>query len=319
MKQETRNELSSMATAYIMEAAQKMAYTAIRTVYSRSAQPYVLELLQAGWAASHDNARTRQRATLEGEEQAIAERRTEFIPSGTVEETITDEYGNEITTERQRYVPVDVFAYRSSPYAMQETVTRKRKRDGITVKVDELEFTEHSREILDIESPESSDFSDCVSVATLELLELVDKGVIFDFASVWAARLYVYRAVNRYLHGQRKSRAENQRFHDYCVFTDDDGNETVYVGKEIEKRFEGIDTESIVEAISSYLLEALPKKANKANIIATFRLYAIGFTQTEIATGLHITQQAVSKYLSVSKRLLDTPKAREALYALLNR
>jgi len=267
--------LTETAAAYIMDAARKMSYTAIKTVYNKECTPYLQNLMTQAAVAYH-----REQIKI------------------TSVDIGHDNEGN--INPLQAAVPHN-----------------KRKQYGVMMKVPTyytLELTDTGKEFMTLDTMNTTDFDDCVQVAAVELLRFCEQGLIQSFEGVWSIRRYVYRAVNRYLHEQRKVSAEVENFHDYCTFRDENGNETIYTGKAIEKRLEHVDLASIVSVIESAVINDKKSKIDKAVAIGVLHGLAQGLTVREIAPLVGVDYRHIPRYTSYLQKVSSAP----GVYAMLH-
>ena len=164
--------VTDTGAAYVMDAAARMAYTAVRTAYVASGHPYLLRLLQS---APLSIRRRDTRAWWDDNSHDA---------DGETMETMT--------AERKRH------------YVNGLLLTSREK---------ELELTEHGRKTSatlreSVHYETMTAFDDLVSEAVKALWDMAEQGVIVNYGDVWQVRRYVYTAVNRYLHSERKTAAE---------------------------------------------------------------------------------------------------------------
>lgn len=272
----THGALTDTAAHYINRVARVMTYTALKTQWVRSGHPYVYRLMMSAWADTRRCAYSDTRRTIE------------------------------------QYVDTS-----GDPMTCQTVKTRRRTRvAGVYIPCNDTytETTAAGREYINADIADAcvaTDYDDCISVAVLALLERAD--TMRDYADVWQARTYVYRAVNRYVHSQRARRAEMDAFDRYCVKTDDDGNETIITGAAVDRDIVALLDADGRRAICDYVRDNC---TNKSACSALYYTMA-GMTVRDAAGLLDMSKSAVDRAVRAAYRALDTVHGRKFMASIL--
>ena len=255
--------VTDTGAAYIMDTAARMAYTAVRTAYVASGHPYLLRLLQS---APLSIRRRDTRAWWDDNSHDA---------DGETRETMT--------AERKRH------------YVSGLLLTGREK---------ELELTEHGRKTSatlreSVHYETMTAFDDLVSEAVKALWDMVEQGIIVNYADVWQVRRYVYTAVNRYLHSERKTAAEtaaNEEQAEIIARTLEDKNAAAEMRAALDR--------NAVDGITIELMARFPK--NREAVRAIWQLLASenGYTVREIAYITNKGKSPVSRWIEKIRKFL---------------
>lgn len=275
---DTANTITDTATAYLQNAAKIMAYTAIRTAYVNSGHPYLWTLLQSAQADR----------TIDGQVALVHD----------ISTTTDSEYRTLLNVNDESDT-------------MQEL---KYHRDGVPY----LSMTDTGKAVMDATKTATihADYSDCVSIAFLAIWERVD--TFTTFSDVWQVRRYVYREVNKYLHEQRKSISEQERFSQYVIFTDDDGNEQERTTGQADKILSAVLDTDATETIIRYVCDNVRKDARE-NMAMVLRARLAGMTTREIAKARgHKNDRNTVRLMERARQILLTADGKTLLSSLID-
>lgn len=272
-----KSPLTDTAAAYVMHAASKMAYTAIKSVYTAQCSPFMLDLMTQATAAIHRDNINAMRTDISHDENGAPLPYVEYIPHNKKK----------------------VFGYfmKVPTYYTQE-------------------LTETGKKVIALKDISTNDFDDCAQIAALEILKYCNNGVIQSFADIWQIRTFVYRAVNRYIMYNRKSIDENKAFQDYCVFRQEDGSEIVYTGKKIEKRLACVSVDDIKDVVKSSIDESNNRRINKNNLKTVVEL-SDNYSNIEIAKIMSIDEKQVRRYKKYIMQLATSPDTMALLHDIV--
>lgn len=255
--------VTDTGAAYIMDTAARMAYTAVRTAYVASGHPYLLKLLQS---APLSIRRRDTRAWWDDNSHDA---------DGETMETMT--------AERKRH------------YVNGLLLTGREK---------ELELTEHGRKTSatlreSVHYETMTAFDDLVSEAVKALWDMAEQGVIVNYGDVWQVRRYVYTAVNRYLHSERKTAAEtaaNEEQAEIIARTLEDKTAAAEMRAALDR--------NAVDGITIELMARFPK--NRETVRAIWQLLASenGYTVREIAEITNKGKSPVSRWIEKIRKFL---------------
>lgn len=272
----TCDHITDTATEYLSRAARVMAYTAIKTAYVRSGHPYLWTLLQS---ANSDRRRNGQFALV-----------------------------HDVTTTTDSAYRA-ILAITDDSNTLQVTKTHKRRKMGgvwVPVHDEYLATTDTGKAFHAAMAAETNihlDYDDCVSVAFLAIWERID--TFKEWGDVWQVRRYVYRAVNQYLHEQRKTQDEMTRFTQYVTFTDDDGNERDVTAGQADRAIKEVLDNDVLSSVIAFVCSAVRKDAaENMRIVLSYRL--AGYTTREIAKARgHADDKATRRLLSRARAILS--------------
>lgn len=255
--------VTDTGAAYIMDAAARMAYTAVRTAYVASGHPYLLRLLQS---APLSIRRRDTRAWWDDNSHDA---------DGETRETMT--------AERKRH------------YVNGLLLTGREK---------ELELTEHSRKTSatlreSVHYETMTAFDDLVSEAVKALLDMVERGVIVNYGDVWQVRRYVYTAVNRYLHSERKTAAEtaaNEEQAEIIARTIEDKTAAAEMRAALDR--------DAVDGITIELMARFPKNQNSVRTVWQMTVSPECYTVREIAEKTGLTKAACNNWQKKIRKFL---------------
>lgn len=274
---DTADSVTDTAIAYLQNASKIMAYTAIRTAYINSGHPYLWTLLQSAHA---DKA-------IDGQTALVHD----------ISTTEDSDYRNLLNVQ-------------DDSTTMQEL---KYHRDGMPY----LKMTDTGKAVMDATKTATihADYADCVSIAFMAIWERVD--TFTTFSDIWQVRRYVYRAVNQYLHEQRKSISEQERFLQYIIFTDEDGNENERTTGQADKFLSAVVDESAIEFIVRFVCENIRRDARE-NMAVVLRARLAGLTTREIATARgHKNDRNTVRLMERARQILSTADGKTLLATLI--
>lgn len=255
--------VTDTGAAYIMDTAARMAYTAVRTAYVASGHPYLLRLLQS---APLSIRRRDTRAWWDDNSHDAG---------GETMETMT--------AERKRH------------YVNGLLLTGREK---------ELELTEHGRKTSatlreSVHYETMTAFDDLVSEAVKALWDMVEQGVIVNYTDVWQVRRYVYTAVNRYLHSERKTAAE----------TAANEEQAEIIARTLEDKTAAAEIRAALDrdAIDGITIELMARFPNDAEIVReVWKLLTNPeeYTVREIAEAVHRGKSPVGRWIEKIRKFL---------------
>ena len=275
---DTADSITDTATAYLQHAAKIMAYTAIKTAYTNSGHPYLYQLMISAQADRAIDGQT-----------ALAHDISTTTDSG---------YRNLLNVQ-------------DDSTTMQEL---KYHRDGVPY----LKMTDTGKAVMDATKTATihADYSDCVSIAFLAIWERVDS--FTTWSDVWQIRRYVYRTVNQYLHEQRKGQSEQERFSQYVVFTDEEGNEQERTTGQADKILSAILDTDATETIIRYVCDNVRRDARE-NMEIVLRARLAGMTTREIATARgHKNDRNTVRLMERARQILSTADGQAILSTLID-
>lgn len=273
VKQSDNNPLTDTGIAYLQRAVEKLTYTAIKSIYTRTGNPYIYSLMADCADYFNDN--------------------------------LIDEYRQIITINPHGLKGKALIEWKKHT---------KKKINGQMMKVPAYytkETTETGKEYIATAQKNKNDFADCVSVAMVKAIEMLDNGLLVDYDSIYCLRVHIFRAVNAYIMNNRRIREQNENFHKYCIFeeSDESGNriEVMYTGKDVDKRLLECDVESLLETVKSIIEKAeCNKRINKEMLYTVASLYDL--TNVSIATLLGIGEKQVRRYKNYITDIVTSKK-----------
>lgn len=274
----TADTITDTAVAYLQNASKIMAYTAIKTAYVNSGHPYLYQLMVSAQADRE----------IDGQTALVHD----------ISTTEDSDYRNLLNVQ-------------DNSTTMQEL---KYHRDGMPY----LKMTDTGKAVMDATKTATihADYSDCVSIAFLAIWERVD--TFTTWADVWQIRRYVYRAVNQYLHEQRKSISEQERFSQYVIFTDEDGNENERTTGQADKFLSAVMDTDATETIIRYVCENVRRDARE-NMEMVLRCRLAGMTTREIATARgHKNDRNTVRLMERARQILSTADGKTLLSVLID-
>lgn len=274
---DTAETITDTATAYLQNASKIMAYTAIRTAYVNSGHPYLYQLMISAQADRE----------IDGQTALVHD----------ISTTEDSDYRNLLNVK-------------DDSTTMQEL---KYHRDGMPY----LSLTDTGKATMQATATATihADYSDCVSIAFMAIWERVD--TFTTWADVWQIRRYVYREVNKYLHEQRKRQSEQERFSQYVVFTDENGNEQERTTGQADKLLSAVVDDSAIDSIIRYVCENVRRDARE-NMAVVLRARLAGMTTREIATARgHKNDRNTVRLMERARQILSTADGKTLLATLI--
>lgn len=249
--------LSDTGAEYILHVAPIMTYTALKGAWTKSGNPYLYRIM---CNAPDAIRRGRGREWLED---------TIFRPDPECGEKI-------LVTMVPRRVKRTIAGVRVMDSKKTLFLTPPARKRNCTI-------ADKHAPIYNV----SLAFDDLVSVAILTLMDMVDRGIIANFEDVWNVRRFVYQAVNRAIHAER--RIDNQT-RENSVWLED--KRLDLIAKKAGKRpgFTARELwDSAVDLVDMFGGDNIDKRI----------LYArgAGFTQAEIGLIVGLKQRTISKRL----------------------
>lgn len=273
----TAETITDTATAYLVNASKIMAYTAIRTAYVNSGHPYLYQLMLSAQADREISGQT----------------------------ALVHDISTTTDSDYRKLLNVN-----DDSCTMQEL---KYHRDGVPY----LKMTDTGKAVMDATKTATihADYADCVSIAFMAIWERVD--TFTTWSDVWQIRRYVYREVNKYLHEQRKSISEQERFLQYVVFTDEEGNEQERTTGQADKLLSAVVDESAIDSIIRYVCENVRRDARE-NMSVVLRARLAGMTTREIATARgHKNDRNTVRLMERARQILSTADGKSLLATLI--
>lgn len=352
---ENVNTYTDYCIACIEAIAPAMAYTAVKNVYVKEANPFILELLNGILAHATANTETTDVLIEDISYNLLAycpEYLTNVFPSDWMKTEVV-EFATDTdyaTDKARKYIRM---LYAKEHIKKEQAVKMLSKikeidrqiqlaKDGITTeqkihsykmvkdtdgknhKIACIPYTEFIKTKYGImldkfrEYHVDNDSIDVIQIAKLALLELVSCGLANSPKDFWMYRNYVYTRVNRYIRRQRTFTANNDLYGKFTE-TDENGNytETYKKMKYIDRDIELLERSSVIACVEKCLISLLPKRVNVHNIVLTFRYkYINGYNQSEISKKLNVSETMISKYNKQIDRALNSAQMKDYVRAV---
>ena len=163
-----------------------------------------------------------------------------------------------------------------------------------------------------IKKEENSDVNDLLQNARQAIFELYRYGVIIEESDLYGYSFYVYRAINRALHKERKF----AEIHLPKILLDEDGEESETEGntkdedtKEAywDKDLDEVERSGAIDTIFEGMKAYVRKKSSIDRTVTISKLYYLeNLTEKQIGEKLNISFQLVSAYLKTAKKAIAT-------------
>lgn len=278
-------ELTDTAAAYLMEEAKRATFRALKTVYQKSASPYIFGLVKEAAAALGQNKMDFENWIQAEKGNAIVEAKTHTRQR------------DKLTGKMIECRPVTTFKWTETGRAINEAETQGA-------------FDTYNLDVYDL-----------INTAYLAFLELVECGAIIDFRDIKRNRGHVYASINREIYSNKKAMNENDLFRSFCVVSsgsdkDNTYTETLYTGKHIDHI--RVDYEATLQVVLECVRRVAAKQADTAAAVRAFELCTVyGMTRTEAAAAMGKNEKQVRRYIELVERIADNAETRQMLSELL--
>ena len=301
------DSVSDFVGSYIEAIAPKMVYIALRTVFAKSPNRKIWDLMCECVRYNGSDSQT-----VEAFEQSIA----------NSHEIISRMTRTEKKDFKRFCFEVECAENMVSNYTKEHTFTMVKSSDGKRHKMEVIPYItfERSRygKVLfdEISIAEDTDVMDLIQTASLAMLEIYDMGLINAFHDFWYYNNYVFNKVNRAIMGERRNVVYNVQ---YTMFTDWATNEDKYIANSrLDKKLAKVERTAFVETVCTMLKALLNPRVNKENAIFCFtHFYIYGQSKSDIAKHLKIDEKMVRRLLNYCDNALRTPDFYETLNFML--
>jgi len=270
----SRDEIPNMAVSYMAYKAPTYVYTALNQVYKNTGHERIWQLMCETLQVMKNGNRTRADVSTNIDKKYILHR-----------------------SQKKRI----------QTYTMKRNGNR-RYRIELLKPVEKLENTEYWKEYveaLDAHKLVDVEASDLIQEATEHMILLYRLGVINSFADVNLFRHSVYRAVQRYIHRQKREWTE--------IDIADVKNKTAE-----NEALARIESSTVIEAILKHLKDAARSNVNLNTLESIYKLVLIqGYSQAYTAEKLGISQQRVSKTVAYVREKLTSPEIIDIIHEML--
>lgn len=279
------------ATSYFLAVTEsispKIAYTALRTVYTKTCNSKIYELMNECIAVAKNNPLLKE----DFEQWLSSEYGENILPFMTEKQCSNKKY----SAIQKRYAMERIPTVKVIHKYTMKTISNGKKYRVEIMPYFTQEKTQYGKVIDSVfEYDTNLDIYDIIYTAKLAICELFSFGLIDCPADIWKYKDYVYRKVSTYI---RKRRTVKARENDYSVYTDKDGKQVVMTIGQVDKRLARVDKNELLELVKETIASRLDKRANKENVLIAFDLlYKKGLSTRQCEKILKVSQRQVSKY-----------------------
>ena len=293
-------------SAYVERDAPRFVLRALKTVYARSWNKKIEQLYNECMKLWASRTGYTLKEANEIFERELMDDITAYLPESA-----------DVATEK-------AYAVEGTAHVMKlHTYTMRKDDKGKPHKVECIPFETYEQtqygKVLAREHMDTPtlDVNDLVQVASLAMVELVSCGLVNSPSDMYDYRTYMYKAVNRYIMGER-AKAVNEKPYVYTV--DEGGTEHIMTERAfVDTRLSHIEKDGVIEQLSALLVSLLDKRTNKENVLFTFLFVVVGgHSQTECAKRLKVDEKQVRRYVEQVKKALNTPSVYNVLNECVN-
>lgn len=278
------NSLSETGKAYIENATARILVSALSTMFEKSGSDYFYRLYRDSVRMYH---------------------------SGLVGVGITSIFDKWAVWENDVNERFDGRSEHETVYHEYSMVDYDGRKKRIMDVWKENVLTEKGKELDKFNISENPDVSDLYSDCYLAFAQLVNWGIVVDYADLWVYRQYAYKAITRKIRENRKySTTENIDL--YVSGSDSDSMINQKTAKTIyfDRTFSTLANDSVKKSIVLYLAKNLERRKNRDTdrIATVFGLYYFNnMTVEKIGEKFGLSHVMVLKNLETCKELLLSP------------
>lgn len=304
---------SEYIASFIEHVSYRFVYTALKTVYTQSANKRIFELLKQAERMyfGSNNETFSNYETYENHESNVSKNAVyieskdgELIP---LSDCISKK---DYKTETAVSHFMEVVTHK---YKMITDNNGKKHRIEV-IPYNELKLTAFGKKIcanIDLKELTVADVADLITISKIACYELINSGMIRDFNSFSYYRSYCYNKINSEINARKAQIAKFKQMNDNTTTEEETETEESTIAEETETRekayheksFKSIENASVKESIISYVIGKLDSRTNKKKIEIAYRMHLNGETGAYIAKILEVSEMTISKYLSYCEKV----------------